>query len=172
MKRVTQRELYTKCYLIHDTRDPRGFTIIELIVVMATLLIFGSVAVLVLRSQLLGALETDAEAILSRLQEAQSRAISGVDSKDWGIHFDATSTSPGHFYALFSGSSYATGTEVQKFFLSTFVEFEDPASGSSKDIVFTKLSGVTASTSVTIRLKSNTSEKRTIRANAYGQLAI
>jgi type II secretory pathway pseudopilin PulG len=153
-----------------NSESRSGFTIIEGIVVLTILLILGSSVFLILRNQIIGSLESDAEMILSRLEEAQSRALSGVDNKNWGIHFEASTTSP-HFYVMFSGD-YATSTATTTFYLSRFVEFEDPASGASKEIIFNKLSGTTASSSITIRLKSIPTEKRTIEVNAYGRLRI
>lgn len=149
----------------------KGFTLLEIIVVFAILLIVGSGAIFLLRNQLLGNLEGDAEVIASRLQEAQARASSGVDQLEWGIHFDAATSSP--FYAMFSGGGFATTTNSTTFYLSTIVEFEDPTQGFSKDILFQRLTGtISSSTSVTIRLKTNTADRRSISVSKEGKISV
>jgi type II secretory pathway pseudopilin PulG len=154
-----------------NKRSGAGFALIEGIVVLTILVLVASGAILLLRGQIAGNLDADAEAILSRLQEAQSKAAAGVDNKDWGIRFEAPTTNP-HFYVMFSGN-YATSSATTTFYLSRFVEFEDPAAGTAKEVIFQKLSGVpSTSTVIVIRLRSSPSEKRTIDISRLGRLKI
>lgn len=147
----------------------KGFSVIELIIVVAFLGLIGASAVFFLRNQFLGTLESDSQTIKARLQETQIRAISGLEGKQWGIHFDNNATPP--FYALFPGASYSTASST--YFLSNLVEFQTPGAGATKDIIFNKLSGATTATdSVIIRLKNNTSQIKTITVSAQGKISV
>lgn len=147
----------------------KGFSVIELIIVIAFLSLLGASAVFFLRNQFLGTLESDSQTIKARLQEAQVRAISGLEGVSWGIHFDNNATPP--FYALFPGASYSTASST--YLLSNLVEFQTPAGGSAKDIVFNKLNGTIATTtSVIIRLKNNTSQIKTITVSGQGRISV
>ncbi|MBI2591682.1 MAG: hypothetical protein HYW34_03330 [Candidatus Brennerbacteria bacterium] len=119
------------------TFSKKGFSVIELIIVVAFLGLLGSSAVFFLRNQFLGTLESDSQSIKARLQEAQIRAIAGLEGQQWGIHFDNAAAQP--FYALFPGASYSAASST--YFLSQIVEFLNPSSGTSTDIIFQKLSG-------------------------------
>ena len=157
--------LNVNCHMYHKKK---GFTLVEFLVALGILLFLGISAVLLLKNQSLGNLESDAEAIASRLSEAQSRAIAGVENRQWGIHFENTANP---FYALFNGPSYSAASTT--YYLSAFVEFQSPASGTSTDIIFTKLSGtISAATSVIIRLKSNTTQTKTVTVSSQGKTTV
>src|SRR3989344_7420093 len=88
-----------------DNRAKRGFSIIELLISFTVLGFIALSAFSLISSQRSGTLENEAKIIASRLSGAQARAIAGVAGKQWGIHFNNSSTPP--FYALFNGQSYS-----------------------------------------------------------------
>lgn len=150
-------------------KNSNGFSVIELIIVVAFLGLLGSSAVFFLRNQFLGTLESDSQTIKARLQEAQIRAIAGLEGQSWGIHFDNAAAQP--FYALFPGVSYSAASST--YILSNLVEFQTPGGGVAKDIIFYKLNGAIATTtSVIIRLKNNTSQIKTITVSAQGRISV
>ena len=154
-------------YYIPHTR--KGFTVIELVVSISLLLIIGSFAVVAIQNQVQSTLDSESQVIVARLTEAQSRAISGVNNLGWGVRFhNATNTTP--YYALFSGASFQTST--QTYYLSGLIQFATPASGTLQDVVFTKLSGSTATnTTIVVRLKSDPTESKSITITNKGKIS-
>ncbi len=123
--------------------DRRGFTIFEIIVVMAIMVIIGVVSYVNLystrnRVSVTGA----AQQMVATLRQAQSRAISQYNNTAWGVHFDNTNPSA-PFYALFSSTQYSTATAAETYPLPYNIHFfpGDIPEGSSTDIVFNSISG-------------------------------
>lgn len=147
-----------------------GFTLIEIFVSLSILVLIGSGLFFLLKNQASGSLQSNAEIISARLSEAQSRAIAGVSGNTWGIHVDnviATSS----FYGLFEGTTYTTTT--YQYQISNAVEFQTPASGASSTISFARLTGrINATSTIVIRLKSNTSETKTITVSPTGEITV
>ncbi|MBI4991749.1 MAG: prepilin-type N-terminal cleavage/methylation domain-containing protein [Candidatus Harrisonbacteria bacterium] len=146
----------------------RGFTLLELIISIGLLVIIGSIVVLNLagfRSQ--RELELATENLVAYLRDAQSRAISQQASSKWGVHFDAA-VNDNDSYSIFSGNDYATGSVQNKIFLPLSLKFSDPAEGTTKDIIFSKVSGATSPAVVKLALSGNESSFFTININANG----
>ncbi len=148
-----------------------GFTLFELIIVI---LVVGGVVLAsmsIFNNQLLGNLESDAQIIGVRLEEAKIRATAAIENSPWGIYFDYTSSTPS--YALFPGSSYSVASDT--YFLSNLVEFETPASGASTTVLFEKRTGFLSpavTSTIVIRLKSSPSSTKTITINPQGNINI
>lgn len=151
-------------------QNKNGFTFIELLVVVAFLALASSAVFFILKNQSFGNLESDGQIIAARLLEAQTRAIAGVNGSSWGIHFNnVTSSAP--WYALFQGATFTEGAET--YYLSGSVEFQSPAASTSTDLIFTRLTGrISTSTSIIVRLKTNTSEKKTITVTTEGKISL
>ncbi len=147
-----------------------AFSLLELMIAIALLLFATASAYVVLRNQLLGNLESDAQIISDRIEEAQTRSIAALNGTGWGIHFDNASTTP--FYSLFSGLTYASSAS-STYYLSGLVQFGTPASGSTTDIIFSKLTGEkTGTTTIVIDLKNATASKKTIIVSPQGQITV
>ena len=147
----------------------RGFSLIELIMVVAIVSLIAASAVLLLRNQLLGNLESDTQIIVDRLQESQARAIAGVNGTAWGIHFDNATTTP--YYAIFSGASFTAPSTT--YYLSGLVQFSQPKSGSTSDIIFNKLTGTAATTgTIVLKLATSASSTKTISVSTQGQITV
>ena len=147
-----------------------GFTLIEIFISLTIIIGIGASLLFLLGNKKTGALQSNAEIIAARLSEVQSRAIAGVSGSSWGMHFNnVTSTSP--FYDVFEGSSYSTTT--YQYQPTNEIEFQTPASGTSTDIAFTRLTGrIGATSTIVIRLKLNTSETKTITVTPMGEITV
>ncbi len=152
----------------------RGFTLIELIVVMALILAIGTVVVVNLAGR-----RTDTDLVVTTdqietlLRQAQSDSMSQEGNASWGVYFsNLTSTAP--FYTLFSGS-YATGTIAGQYLLPSSVAYQ-PATlplGTTMSVMFSQVSGA-ASASTTIGLympKENAAFSSTISISPSGEVS-
>lgn len=121
----------------------KGFTLIELVIVVAIVAIFGVVTVASLTgkksSNDLSLTVTQATALL---REAESRSITQTQGMSWGVHFaNATNTAP--FYAIFS-SSYSPTSTAGYYKLPADIAYVPSTLpiGASQDILFSQISGV------------------------------
>lgn len=132
----------------------RGFTIIELLVVIGIISVISVVAFVSLRGRRnVVELNTTGQQVVTLLREAQSRSVSGLNGATWGVHLEnSTTTAP--FYALYSGA-YASTNTAGYYRLPARVEFVTSTLGlgSSTNITFTPYSGASSvSTTITLRL--------------------
>jgi len=154
-------------------KERRGFTVIELVLVLGIIAVLSFVSFLGLsgrksKTQLDGA----AKQMVSLLREAQSRSVSQSGSIIWGVRFEnSTTTSP--FYALFSGNSYSTSTEMGHYALPSDIVYTTStlAAGAIVDITFAQISGAAStSTSVGIHLFSQPNSSSTITVSSSGSI--
>lgn len=83
-------------------RELKGFTLVEILVVLGLMLGFGVVALTFSIPQLqAGQTESLLDDIRSLTFLQQQNAYSGLNSKDYGIYFNTSS------YTVFTGTSYA-----------------------------------------------------------------
>ena len=146
-----------------------GFTLIELIIVMAisVIIIISSYSIIGFNFKSQSELELTAREIISVLRNAQDRSISQEDSSQWGVYFENAANNSG-FYVLYRG---VTTTFVSKKNLRPNIQFLDPVIGNSKNISFYKMNGLpTSSTTVVIFLKNNSLATTTITINSNGQI--
>lgn len=127
----------------------RGFTLFEILIVIAILSILavfstGSYSNYTKSTEL----DFTAKEIKSDLKSMRGKAMSGEESKDWGIHFDNGASD---FYELFSGSAYAGGTVERIVYLPGVITFSSP----TIDIIFNNITGTTVSQE-TITISSGT----------------
>lgn len=149
----------------------KGFTLIELLITIGIIAVVSTVGFLNLFGYRgMQELDLTAQEITIILRNAQDRSISQESSSRYGIHFE-NSVSSGGFYDLFSGATYAAGTIISKNSLRPTIQFSDPTSGNSKDIIFAPISGFpNASTTITISLKRDASVLKNIIINTNGQI--
>jgi len=126
---------------------PKGFTLIELVLVMAIVVILSVFTVVSLtgkkNSNDLSLTVSQAAALL---REAQGRSVTQAQGVGWGVRFgNATATAP--FYALFYGSYTPTST-VGYYRLPTDVAYATSTipSGGVVDVVFSQISGLASGT--------------------------
>ena len=152
----------------YGRRSLMGFTVIELLIVLGIMTIITSGTFFLYSGFLENRyLIDEANKIASVLLNAQVRAASGENNQNWGLHFVNNDISPN--YQLFYGSSFASGTVVSTVYLSSRLQFSDPALGFTKDIIFIQTTGKPiAADSVTIQLVSKTESAKTISVNSLG----
>lgn len=155
--------------MIQDSRKS-GFTLIELLIAVAILTVvtvIGSVNLFNYYSRQNLSLTVDE--IIAFLRDAQGRSLTQESGDQWGVHFsNATTTN----FQLFHGPSFASSTLVMNRDLRPGVQFIAPATGSSTDVVFLKITGYpNASTSIIVALKSTSTQAYTINISAIGRIS-
>lgn len=120
-----------------------GFTLIEMIIVIALMAILALTAIPVITGYQTDAkLASTASRIISTLRYSQNKSIVGEGTSTWGVHFDTTSS---HFFSIFQGSSYASGTNTEPVYLTDGVSLSNISiTGGGNDIIFTRLTGKTS----------------------------
>ncbi len=150
----------------------RGFTLIELIIVVAILLIVGAIAIPgIISLQNAPELNNAAEEIIGALRTAQNQTLSSFENSQYGVYFDLT-TSP-HQYILFKGSSYALRSIAsdRTYKVPSDVEFYQVNTGGGGQIVFDKLTGATANVgNVSLRLKSDNNQTKIVYIDNSGAI--
>ena len=114
-------------------------------------------------------ISTTAQVISQDLRQMQSKSMTGESGLKWGVHFVNGATS---YYELFSTpTDYSDGGKVVTTTntLPGSVTFSDPGASSSKDIIFSKITGSASASSVTI---TSNGVNQTISVAAIGTVAI
>jgi prepilin-type N-terminal cleavage/methylation domain-containing protein len=116
----------------------RGFTLIELILVMGIVVIIGVVASRDLTQQIAqGYFTNTVERIVRTLRTAQNYSFSGKEDSSWGVHYEQGKI------VLFKGTSYASRDAA--FDAETPIPVSVEISGWN-DIYFDKLRGLPSAT--------------------------
>jgi len=151
---------------INRKAPQKSFTILELLIVIAIMAILGTAGVSVYRNYVKSVeLESTAKVIISDLKSIRSKAMTGEDNLKWGIRFI---NSTNDYYELFSTPTDYGGASVKtSTFLPKAVAFSTPGEGTNLDIIFSKISGTTNSTSVIISSEGKT---RTINVTSQGNI--
>ncbi len=146
-----------------------GLSLIEILVVLAIVVAITFFAVLNLSGTYRQkALENDAAKIVFSLRTAKEKSISQQDGNQWGVHFENSADKIG-VYAVFAGSGFSTSTSIIYKNLDPSVQFIIPGQGSSVDIFFSKVYGLSSvSTSIIISLRSDSSNQRVIGITQNG----
>ena len=147
---------------------PSGFTIIELVVVVAILGIFVLIA-----SQTLGLftqqvnLNTTSQQIVSTLQLARNKTLAAEDESQYGVHFELLK------YTLFKGSPYvSTDPDNVEYDLSTTEIYEINLTGGD-EIIFDRIRGTTANSgNIKVWLLEDNSRTETILVNSSGSISL
>ncbi|OGD31840.1 hypothetical protein A3C91_00240 [Candidatus Azambacteria bacterium RIFCSPHIGHO2_02_FULL_52_12] len=144
-----------------------GFTILELIISIAIIALLSvGVGVELIAYQRTVALEAASKDIVSELRTAQNKALSGEDGTvppdgagdAWGIRFSNRTPST---YAKFYGSTFSWANVTATTTLPSSVAFTDPSLNTDKDIIFTKITGTTTPSSITLQTQDG-SQSQTI----------
>lgn len=118
----------------------RGFSLIELLLSIAILAVFVSIVSMSLGGYKKSAdLNSSSRIIESLLRSAQSKALSGKESKSWGISFDDTN---GKITSLSDDGT--TKLSVEENYLPRTVKFNSGSlSGGCNEIIFLRPTGYT-----------------------------
>lgn len=152
--------------------NKRGFTLVEIILVLAIMIILSIVGLvsLVSRKTIIDLNDTTKQ-IGALLRQAQSDSMANSQGVAWGVHFaNATNTAP--FYALFI-TSYSTSTTKGYYRLPSGISYVTStlASGVTKDIIFTQISGIPAATAtIGLYVPGQASRSSTISVTSVGSV--
>lgn len=149
----------------------RGFTLIELLIVAGIMLILAAVVFsnyTELREK--RTLETEANKLTARVREVMERSRSQADGSQWGVHLANPSGDGNDFYEIWKGSSYASSTITEKIPFETSLKFSDPADGSSKDVIFSKATGLPTMSSTIVIQSLGGGGTATININSVGRI--
>lgn len=149
-----------------------GFTLIELLLAMtivALVAVFGLMNLSSYRAR--SDLNHAGQEIVIFLRNAQSRSQSQESGSRWGVHFENPSGGD-DFYELFWGGAYSTSAVASRANLSSRVQFNAPATGSSSTVIFSPTTGLpTSSTTIKIFLVGNPSVSSTITVDKNGRIS-
>ena len=154
-----------------EKKSSAGFTFIELTIVIAIMVImatFGFLNIISYKNR--QDLNSASQEIVAVLRNAQDRSLSQEGGSRWGVHFE-NPISGSDFYNLFKGSSFATGIVNSQSVLPSNVQFDNPASGSSANIVFSPITGLPdAAATIKISLVGNSTVSVTITVSSNGKI--
>ncbi len=115
-------------------------------------------------------LDDDASKISFALRGAHDRAVTQDSGSAWGVHF-VNPASGTDYYQVFKGDTYAAGTVVEQINLNETVQFTNPPTSSSTDVLFSKIYGLPSGTgSIIISLISKPTMTHVVNVLASGQI--
>lgn len=146
-----------------------GITLVEILVSLAIFIILATITTVSLsgyRSSKL--VETTANEIAFKLEEAKTNALAGKAGSSYGLHFASTS------YTYFKGSSYNSSdvSNISPTFPSE-LQITTSLTGSAVNIIFSRLTGTPNVTgTITVRKTSDTSKTKTITIGTLGDISV
>ncbi len=159
-------------YKILNTKYSFGFTIVELLLIIAVITVLGGFGIANYSSfRNSKVLEEQVDVVVADIRETASRARSQESDNQWGIHFDNPAGNNNDYYQIWYGASYAGGTITERVNLSPGLNFTDPASAASEDVIFSKATGLPTASATIVIQSSATSASGTIQISTQGQVA-
>jgi len=154
-----------------EKKPNAGFTLVEVIVVIAIMVVMATFGFLnIVNYKNRQNLNAAGQEIVTVLRNAQDRSLSQEGGSRWGVHFE-NPISGSDFYNLFKGSSFATGIVNSQSVLPSNIQFDNPASGSSANIIFSPITGLPdAATTIKISLVDNSAVSITITVSSNGKI--
>lgn len=116
-----------------------GFTLLEIVIVVALLTLVGSLALVsFLRARVSRELVTTTQNVLSVLARAQANSLAGRDDSSWGVRLDQAQ------YVLFRGTTYASATLTEPYPVAGRLEIVNVSLvGGGQEVVFDRITGAT-----------------------------
>jgi prepilin-type N-terminal cleavage/methylation domain-containing protein len=153
-------------------RNIKGFTLMEILLVVAVLGILVATATPVYRAFLTGTeLDTVQKNIMFDLKRARNNSITGENGLKWGVHFNSATGS--FYYQIFStpGVFASVSTTIESTnYLPKAIIFTVPAVSSTRDIIFEKISGTLLATSSVQIYNPSQNLTKTINVNLSGHV--
>ncbi|MDP2631986.1 MAG: type II secretion system protein [Candidatus Uhrbacteria bacterium] len=147
--------------------DKRGFTLIELMVVIAILVVMTLMAGIFTsvssgRNELL-AVTTDA---VDTLRRAQWHTMLGNEDSVWGVHFETQK------FVLFKGGTYSAvdPSNIETDIAGVLSISSMSLNGGGSEVIFTEPMGETLTDGTVTFENSNTGESATVTVNEVGMI--
>lgn len=124
-------------------RQRNGFTLVEVIIVIAILVIIASIVWVIFRNVSSNqSVDSASSLVRSVLEDARSRTLAARDDTRYGVHFEAGSTT------LFAGATFSDGDPSNEIvLLPKGTQISNTAlTGGSSNIVFEHLTGAASAT--------------------------
>ncbi len=152
----------------------RGVTLIELLVVMGLMIVIGTIgytSLTISRDKL--NLSANTQTLYDYARSTHQRAVNQQDDSAWGIRAQGIAVGR-DYYLVFRGSSFDVNNVTDIISMPVNVQFIDPPAGSSKDIIFSKLTGypVGGATSFVLNSAADPSNTRTLSVSAFGLIEL
>jgi Tfp pilus assembly protein FimT len=149
----------------------KGVSLVELMVILGIMAIVSGAAFLSIPGLISrNALNFATENLIAYLRDTRQKSVSQEQGNKWGVHFEGVA-GDADWYEIFYGADYVSGTKTARVTLSPNLKFLEPAEGFSKDIIFSKITGAAASTSIRISLADNESVFNTINISSVGMIS-
>jgi prepilin-type N-terminal cleavage/methylation domain-containing protein len=149
---------------IKSTHGHKGFTLVEILVVLGIALVVSSISMTALSSlSSYQSLDKDTDVSLSYVEKAREQTIESKNFSSFGVHFSSSSVS------LFQGTTYsASASTTMVYNLSSKVNISSISlTGGVSDIYFNKISGEPSATG-TISFQNKPSASTTKKIVVYG----
>jgi prepilin-type N-terminal cleavage/methylation domain-containing protein len=165
MKSFLLKNIYRK-----KITQSKGFSLIELMLVISVLVILSSIGVgSYINYAKSVEINSVTQALVFDLKQAQSKAMTGEGGLKWGIH---AVNGVKDYYEIFSTpTDYSSASKViiSTNYLQSNVNFTDPVSDSTKDIIFNKISGSTTGASLIVNSQNIT---RMVNVSSIGNIVL
>lgn len=146
----------------------RGFSLLELLLVIAILAILATLGFGFFRGFTKNVeLDSTAKTIVSDLRDARGKAMSGEDSRKWGIRFINASDDYYEFFSTPTDYSDASKSVKNTAYLARGVSFSSPSEGQNSDVIFGKITGTSTAAAIIIVSESRS---KTINITASGNI--
>jgi prepilin-type N-terminal cleavage/methylation domain-containing protein len=150
----------------------KGFTLVEILIVILIMVALGTIGGMrLLRTERATAFDVARDRIVAEVRGTMARSRAQENGEQWGMHFE-NPVGAKDFFEVWSGSDYATGTKKPPVYLEDGIVFSDDLAveGSSKDIVFAKITGLPAAAETITIQSEGTSTEVTITISTYGKI--
>lgn len=138
--------------MLKSSSHQTGFTLLELMLVIGMMVIIASLSrdfygSFTGRAQL----ENNAKTIIYDLRNTRDKAMNGLEDRNWGVHFVNSTNDYYEIFSTPSNYSNASTTVLVMNYLKNGIVYSFPAEGASTDIIFNKISGQAASSSIIVK---------------------
>ncbi len=150
--------------LFHNIQKNKGFTLLELIVVIAILVILSGVIIgaFVIFNTTEG-VNKDTELVLETLRLARNQTLASKNEMQYGVHFSATNIT------LFSGATYNPSTSGNEIFaLHAGDSLSVNLNSGGDDVVFDRLTGATSESGTITITSSNSATSKNVTIYSTG----
>lgn len=147
-----------------------GFTLIEVIIIVGVVAVASRASLVILDGYVTHrSVDLTVREIEAVITDVRQRSIAQQSGMQWGIRFVNASTT--HYYQIFSGPTFATGTVQSRVSLSDRVKFGQPSTSSTITVVFEPMTGGVASpVSITIVPKRGDAYLGIINISSLGRV--